>query len=196
MEVFDILFFTNGTTRDEIYARCIEWGAKRVEYYGTDRYRGVSDIVFLNRVFENKQDAVSFLENNFGCMNSTAVMYKVSKKGVSEKTLATINKNIVEYTGRLEKLNKPYYMGVKAKTVRCKGCNTILSTAFCGKSYHNNCPVCGFDLRPQSVLSKVRNSQRMLSELYRDLETYNNQQKSEIKKLGYVLYWAVGCEMK
>ena len=117
-----------------------------------------------------------------------------------------LERRLDDYRKKISELEqKAHYEGVSAKYIKCKNCGSSLSTAFCGKKrgplglghfrgFSNDCPVCGKDLRPQSVKDKIAKYKQTVQEL---TEALKQEQRAleEKQKNKAILYWAVACEV-
>ena len=189
-----LTFKEKNYTKSRIQAECDDWGNCNADFEERGCLAGLGSLVnFTSRIFETQKQAEDYLESTFGNYRQIAVRYKVSDpKKMNTKTIQDLKRRIAEYRKRITELNKPHYQGVKSKTVKCKHCEAVLPTSYCGKSYMNRCPICKEDLRPASVLDKEKAYKKTVEDLSEKLD-------AEIAKLsqttGYELYWAVACEV-
>lgn len=153
-----------------------------------------SYVNFTNQVFDSYDEAADYLYTTTGNYRQTAVKYKVYPPTKETQSIRDLKRRIKEYHDRISELNKPHFHNVKSATVKCKCCGSSLSTTYCGKSYSNNCPVCKAELRPQSVLDKIKKYKSTLGELDKKLKTEikkeNAKQEKKVK-----LRWLVCCEV-
>ena len=103
----------------------------------------------------------------------------------SNEKLKEMQEKLETAKAELEKAKKPYYSvdTVKAKYVGCKHCGSKLAVPYI-KS--NKCPLCGEDLRPQSVQDKMKRLAAKVKKLESDVE-------AKKKRLAEV-YWLVKVE--
>ena len=194
----EILTFDVSCSKADIQTECDEWG----EYNCDIQERGGSgqglgfSIRWTDKIFDTREEAFEYLEGTFGDYRETAVKYKIPKKRATRtKAMEDLDRRISEYRQRINLLHEPHYKGVTVKTIKCKDCGAVLPTAYCGKSYNNNCPVCRNDLRPASILEKINKYSKTLSELEKQLKQETLKREKEASSKGYNLCWAVACEV-
>lgn len=183
-------------TKQQIQDRCDEWG----NYNADLEERGGclcglgSPIQFTNLVFDSRDEADAYLDKTFGRYNQTAVRYKQYPPVKPSADIADLNRRIGEYDQRIAKLNAPHYRGAKQATVKCKKCGSSLATAYCGTTWHNNCPVCREEMRPQSTLDKIDSYKHTVITL-KDKRDKLVKERDRKRKEQPVLFWAVACEV-
>lgn len=191
-----ILTFDEKTSKQAIQAECDEWGSANCDPMERGGCRGglASPVHFTDRVFDSLEDAEDYLYSTAGNYSQTAVRYKVYPETKPCKAIESLNARIAEYRQKISVLNQPHYAGTKQATVKCKVCGSTLATRFCGKTYSNSCPVCGTDLRPQSIHERLEKYESTIDELEKRLkaETAKQNRKNE-SKVRY--FWAVCCEV-
>jgi len=137
-----IMPFDAKATKEQIIKRCNDWAARNVDYNETSRTTLVNPIRFTSQIYESQDEAEQFLNTTFGDYRMLAVRFKRPTGKVPQPTqrLLAVRKRVQDITARLQKYQKPHYAGVKSKTIGCKNCGSALATAYCGKTYGNNCP--------------------------------------------------------
>lgn len=192
----EYLSFPITESKSDIEAECDAWGDANRDHNegGVD---GLADYIDWrdDMVFDDYDSAYSYLStHSAGNYGEMAVKYKKYPKIEPTKTMLNLERRINEYTERISVLDRPHYKNVQQATVKCKCCGSSLATEYCGKTYHNNCPVCNAELRPQSVLEKRDNYCRTLRELRDKLK---EEQKKHEKKLESKakIRWLVCCEV-
>lgn len=191
-----ILSFSEKMSNKEIRKECAYWATCNCDLeerggYGFDDF----DVNFTNKIFEDYDEAVEYLEDTFGHYGQTAVRYKKYPKIEKSKTELDLERRIEEYSKRIHAIDfTPHYAKVSQATVKCKHCGSSLSTAYCGKTFNNICPICKNDLRPESVLKKKESYQQTVMELQKKLKTEVKRQNLNIaSKVEYM--WAIACEV-
>lgn len=192
----NVLTFDAKMKKEAIERECGKWADENCDRRENPRGYDSLSINFTSRVFENYLAACEYLDTTFGNYRQTAVQYKEYPEFAPTKAMQAVNAQIKKYSDLLGELNKPHYANpnIKSKTIKCKACESVLAIKYCGHSYRNNCPVCGADLRPTTVLDKEKAYNTKVEELrnkYRELERAE-QKKLESKA---VLKWAVACEV-
>lgn len=196
-----ILKFKSSMSKRAISDECDAWANANCDpyehggHYDCGGLRG--GVRFTSKVFDTEREAMDYLESTFGNYDQIAVQFKrpVGKELSPTQKLLNARKKWKDCYQRLRAFDKPHYAGVASKTVTCKKCGSSLATAFCGKSYNNNCPVCRADLRPPSTLEALAKAQSNYKQAQKELEMLERgfEQKQTARK--YELYWAVACEV-
>lgn len=116
--------------------------------------RWIESCGILNSFEEAKEYIKS---HDRGWYDSLAVRYKVLdgkettalKKARGKLTLAIKKRNELKY--------KPHFENAKATLIGCRNCGSKISRKHLKG---NECPVCGVDMRPQTVLDNIAKCQR------------------------------------
>ncbi len=195
-----ILTFGPEYSLKQIQSECDEWGDHNCDL-GERNWRmggGLSfPIRFTQKLFETESDAREYLSETFGNYDEIAVRFKSPKKkpNYNSAKIKSLYDRIKNYEEKKAELRKPHYAGVKSASVKCKKCNAVLPTAYCGKTYNNHCPVCREDLRPVSVIEKEEKYSRTIENLRKEIEAEKRAENEKAIKAGYDLCWAVACEV-
>ena len=190
-----ILTFPEKMSNKEISKKCGEWATYNCDLqerggYGYDYL----DVRFTNKIFDCYEDAEKYLNDTFGCYSEIAVRYKKYPKVQPNKAISDLERRIMEYATRITEIDELHYKGVTQATVKCKKCGSSLSTEYCGKTYHNSCPVCRAELRPESTMKKRESYQKTMKDLKEKLRSEEKKQNlRNAAKVEY--YWAVACEV-
>lgn len=191
-----VLTFPEKMSNKEIRKNCARWATCNCDLeerggYGFDDF----DVNFTNKIFEDYDEAEEYLEDTFGHYRQIAVRYKKYPKVEKSKTELDLERRIEEYSTRICQIDCiPHYANTSYATIKCKHCGSALSTAYCGKTFNNTCPVCREDLRPESVLKKKESYQATVMELQKKLKAEVKRQNLKIaSKVEYM--WAVACEV-
>ena len=191
-----ILTFETDDKR-KIQRECDDWGNWNCDPQERGgMYGGLgSGVKFTSRVFDSYEEAVEYLDGTFGHYDQTAVRYykypKREKTSAEKKLEAKIKTN----SEKLRDLDgKPHYKDVKSQYIGCPECGSKLATAYCGKRWYNNCPVCGKDIRPATVIDRIANLKKTLKEANDELLAETRKQDKKYKDKAK-LCWAVACEV-
>ena len=187
-----ILVFPESMSKKEIQTKCDLWGDHNcdLEERGWILGNGLGfPIKWTDRVFDCRDDAEEYLEHTFGNYRQTAVRFKEAK---TTSAMAQVKKSLEKNLQELTELSGTlHYKNAAAKMITCKKCGSSIATAYCGKTWNNNCPVCKSDLRPKSTLDRIQAKKqkvKILQEKYREEERRTAKQNSS-------MYWAVACEV-
>ena len=195
-----VLTFEPTATKAQIIAECNEWGNANSNYHECGGHGGLGgQIRFTDKIFDTEDDATEYLDHTFGDYRLTAVRFKrslMTKTAKPTQKLLAARKKVQELESRYSMLSrKPHYAGVSSKTVGCKKCGSALATAYCGRSYVNNCPVCGADLRPPSTLEIIERTKVNLAQARKELQALEKSFAQKQSGGKYALCWAVACEV-
>lgn len=192
----EILTFDAKTDRAVIGQKCGRWADTHCDKQENPSGYDTLDICFTDYVFDNYEDACDYLSRTFGDYREIAVKYFDYPQFKVTKAMIVVDEQIEKYRNILAELDKPHYADptLKSITVKCKYCNAVLPTKYCGKSYRNNCPICGNDLRPTSTIEKVGKYNEKLNELYKKRKQLVSAEQKKNKSKA-TLRWAVGCEV-
>lgn len=183
--------------KKKIQRECDEWGDYNCDPYERGgRHGGLgSPIRFTSRVFNSLDEAEEYLDGTFGRYDQTAVQYWKYPKHEKTSNEKKLEEKVDATSKTLHDLEyKPHYQGIKSQYVTCPECGSKLSTAHCGKTWRNQCPVCGKDVRPQTILNRVANLKKTLSETNAALKAERKKTDEKNKKKAK-LCWAVACEV-
>lgn len=188
--------FSLDVNREAIVSRISDWSYKNgdLEERGfPNKETFVEEIVFMNKTFNTRDEALDYTEKKTD-RSAIAVKYKEYPPFKPTAAMNSLLKRIKEYRERIAALGKPHYAGVKQATIKCKCCGASLPTAYCGKSYFNQCPVCRAELRPQSTLDKLKTYEDTLKDLNRryDEEVVKQNKKNASKAK---IKWLVCCDV-
>ncbi len=191
-----ILTFETDDKR-KIQAECDEWGDYNCDIRERGGFGGGlgCSVQFTSMVFNDFEEAEKYLDGTFGAYRQKAVRYyeyPKRTKTATEKKLEEKFKKTNEALNALE--DTPHYKGVKSAFVTCPECGSKIATSFCGRSWHNSCPVCRHDMRPQSVLDRRDALKKTLSQTRKEW-TAETKKADEKNKSKAKLCWAVACEV-
>ena len=192
-----ILTFDSKETKESIRRKCDVWADGNMDHEESSSHTLPYPVQFTSRVFNSLREAEAYLETTFGNYREIAVQYKQPKGKEQKPTqkLLAVKKKIDDLTKRLRAMDAPHYQGVKSKTIGCKNCGSALATAYCGKTFGNNCPVCKAELRPASALAGKANVEQQLRAAKAELAQLERAMHDKQLKSGYELCWAVACEV-
>lgn len=157
---------------------------------------GISNIRWNEHVCNTREDAEYWINvHDKGWYDCLACMYKVPKEVKPTESLLSMRKLLEKYAQRYHELNTQLFCeGFKSALYTCKGCNSKLAVKFLKR---NICPVCGSDLRSDTLLKqiasareRVTNQQKAVADeekRLRDKQTKANE-KAEIRWLVKIEY--------
>lgn len=195
----EILVFDEKLPKSRIQAGCDAWGDRHADL---KERGGPGDglgfpVRFTDKVFNTEEEACSYLEHTFGDYKQIAVRFKrpLGKTPEPTQKLILARKRVQELYAKVQLYRQPHYLGVKSKTIGCKNCGSTLATAFCGKTFTNNCPVCRADLRPPSTLKAMQTVQENYKKAKKELDILEQRYAESRTKAKYKMFWAVACEV-
>lgn len=177
-----------------IYAENVD--KKKVQTYWdqhaahADRHEGCTglyqDIRWLPDICASEADAYDMIERkDRGNYDQLAVRFRAA--ATPSAKLKDLNARLGDTRNALFMLEQDiHYSHTTAKFVSCKRCGSALSRTHLKSNF---CPMCGNDLRPQSVRDKVARAKEKVKKLeqqIRDEEKKNNQKGK--------LFWLVKVE--
>jgi len=144
-----------------------------------------------NVILEDYDKAVEYIEkNDRGWYDCLAVKYKSYKKIESAKLKKLEIRSKEAYDKWINEDNKIYMQNIKSMYPSCRHCNSKMLRKHLLKS--NYCPVCGMDLRSETILNKLQNLKTKYSETS---NAYNTEVKNlQNKSNNYELKWLVKIE--
>lgn len=145
--------------------------------------------------FDNFEKAKEFLESIPDSYHATAVKYYDFKEPLENKNTQELSRRIAEYKERVDKIETTaHFANIKSQFIKCKNCGSTIATAYCGKSWRNNCPVCRNDMRPVTELNKLEKYKETINELKEKLTIETEKLQAKQKK-NAIIKWAVHCEV-
>ena len=167
---------------DEIATRESDWGSGLL-----------SSIEWLDKTFKNQDEAYEWINKNDSSYRQMAVKFVDNNSLKYSASYTKKEKQIKQYEDKLNTLNsKIHYSAknVKSKFVTCKTCESKISTKYIRNNY---CPVCGKDLRPDSLVKKIVDMEKDLHKKQLEL---SRLKQDEIKKnkRGKSIKWLVKVE--
>lgn len=108
-----------------------------------------------------------------------------------------MERRIKEYKERVDTLNEPYYANAKSAKITCKKCTSSIATAYCGRPfcYTNKCPVCGSELRPESVVEKLNKYKDTICILQKQLKEEYKKVNEKLAKTSKEEKWLVMAQV-
>ena len=189
-----ILTFSDRESKTNISRQCGTWADRNCDHEENPSGYEYLDVRFTDLMFESFDDASSYLEGTFGNYRQIAVRYRKYPPIKDSKIISDLEKRRAEYQKRIDELDKPHYRNVTQATVKCKNCGSSIATKYCGKSYNNFCPVCGSDLRPESLQKKRDSYCKKREELKEKLIQERKKENSKRIEKAEIM-WAVACEV-
>ena len=197
---WDILTFGPKYTKRGISDQCDAWANHNcdpMEHGGSFDCGGLpGGVVFTGKIFDTESEAREYLHRVSPRYEQIAVQFKkrTGKPLSPTQKLMNARKKVQELSAKYNELErKPHYAGVSSKTVSCKSCGSNLATAFCGKTYGNQCPVCKCDLRPPSTLENIARVKKNLLVAQKELQALEHGFEVKQTSGKYELWWAVAC---
>lgn len=186
-----ILRFENGEDMKTIQTECDAWLAAHVDRRENPHPGSMTIRATRKGVFETLDAAEEYLHGTFGNYRCEMVSYYHCPKRSVSKREVELKQKIAEAATKVNAAAKTHYLGSASKFVTCRHCEAKLPTSYCGTRYHNHCPVCGADIRPQSAKDKDKAARAKLAALEKQLRT---TEIAEDKKNKRIIAHAVACE--
>lgn len=191
--VCDILTFDASMSKNDIIAECNEWSMSNAHW--NEGYFPIKPN-FTGKVFRDFESAVECLNDSFGNYGQLAVQYMEYPEMQPSKKMESITNQIMQTRERLNGIEHTVHYAdpsMKSKTVTCRNCHAVLPREWFGRTIRNDCPVCREDLRPASVLNRIEQLNRKITQLEKQLTKarMENQEKNQNKA---VKHWAIAVE--
>ena len=150
------------------------------------------DIRWIDYVCEDYDAAYKYIENHDrGWYDQLAIKFKEYPELKYSKKYETLLNRLKEIQKRLDDLeNKIHYARVTSKFVGCKKCGSKIASAYIKSNY---CPICRLDLRPTTILEKIKGYKEKISQLKKELEEEKHKMKKKIEKQA-TIKWLVKIE--
>ena len=153
--------------------------------YSYAKYMRWYDDLILN----NYDEARLFLkENDRGNFDNLAVRYMELPEGVTSVELESLRlqfEQAVKEQGNLERTD--YIQSLKAEYIGCKGCGSKVSKKYIK---FNKCPVCGYDLRSDSVKRKIAEAKNKVKEIQEQIK----QEEQKLMGQDVNIKWLIKIE--
>lgn len=157
--------------------------------YEGDYHTGLPDgITWTDKEFDSYEQAERYIYDNY-CKWYECIAVKYRDLDALKKT-----KKIVELEKRKSKVwteydkldNNIHYKNVQAQYVTCRTCGSKINKDHLRS---NRCPVCGKDMRPESLLERLKVMNKKIQKLERELYKEKLRLKAKAK-----LRWMVKVE--
>ena len=153
----------------------------------------VSPIRFVDKLLDSYDEALDWIEHNDkGNYDSVAVKYKYHEVKNPPQYLIKAEKKASDLWKKLSGVEHEIYYGehpVTSNRISCKVCGSAIASYYFKRS--NFCPVCHADMRPATVLDRIKNLKAKLTEA-RKVEAEMNRKCR--KSAPYTEYWLVKIE--
>lgn len=162
-----------------------------------------------NKIFKSVEDARSYLEAQNSYDGRAVKFHDLSelKPLKSETTLEDKIKKLTEDKNKYVRSHRAVRADLKSKFVTCKSCGSRINVAafleitegrpmgrYNDNGGRDNCPVCGVNMRPQSVLDRIQSYNDRIDALSAKL---SNSRKSRADKapVKWIAMWDYHCAM-
>lgn len=141
-----------------------------------------------NFVADNKDEAEAYIkDHDKGWYDCLAVRYRDCTDIQPTKRLQALKKRIVELQDKYYELNENiHYKNVKSEFVGCRHCGSKISRQYIKT---NRCPVCCHDMRPDTVLNRLKSLQQSIKSAESQLTEEQKKLKNKAK-----IKWLVKVE--
>jgi len=142
------------------------------------------DIRWLPDICETQEAAELFIhQHDRKCYDQLAVRFRchaspsATTKALQERFLAA-QKKYEEMSG------KRHFADVKEKYIGCKSCGSRISSKYLKANF---CPVCLADMRPETVLKRIRSSAERVKKLKAELEASVRKDAANTNQLRWLV---------
>ncbi len=151
-----------------------------------------NDIRWINVTLDSYDEAYNYIEgHDNGWYDQLAVKYRSYPDFKPSKTYLTLKERYEKNKNRLNDLiNKIHYSDVKSSFIGCKVCGSKISSKYIKTNY---CPVCQADLRPATVLERIKAAELAVEKADKELHAELKKLREKNKKKA-VIKWLVKIE--
>ena len=176
--------YSTSTNKKEIYAELNE----RVERYTWgEGGNGIDEIRWNDHVCDNYEQAQKWIEqHDKGWYDCLAVRFYSPVVTKSEKIIELDRKIREAYDAYRKKDQELYIKKRTSEFIGCKKCGSRMNSQYLSRNY---CPVCGGDLRSDTILKSIASAKNKWENAKKNREDYvNKHSKKEIRWLVKIEY--------
>lgn len=180
----NIKTYDNNVNKKKVFAEL-----NQQAIYEGDYHDGLSDdISWLDKEFDSYDQAEQYIHDNYcNWYECVAVKYRDLNGVKKTKKIIELENRISKVRNEYDKLdNNIHYKNVQAQYVTCRTCGSKINKDHLRS---NRCPVCGKDMRPESLLERLNAMNKKIKKL--EKEVYNEKLKLKGKAK---LRWMVKVE--
>lgn len=147
-----------------------------------------SDIRWIDFVCDNKDQAREYIEkHDSGWYDQLAVKFKQADYSKNKKIIALKERknNVLRKKQSLDSVM--HFKDTKSSLITCKGCGSKISNQY--MQHRNTCPVCGFDMRSDTIKNRLKSYDDKIETLKDEIE---KEQRIADQKGN--LFWLVKTE--
>lgn len=150
-------------------------------------YSLMSDIEYVDKTFSDIAEAKAYLlKEDYGVMCNMAVKVKgVHMKSENHKSLEL---KVEDLKKKLEEIEKPHALKSAAKLISCRNeeCSSKIAKKFITSNY---CPVCGADMRPDTLVNKRNRIEKALTDAIEKLKVHEERWAKKLSKPAEDMYF-------
>lgn len=180
--------------KEEISADCSDFcfnNCDLEETGGRNPFKGVS---YFKIILDCYEDAEDFLYRKNSGRNCIAVRYKHTENFKPSSKLKKLEERKATLEKRVSELSVSWKADeMKSQTIACKNCGSKLATAYMkGKC---QCPLCRYDLRPQTLKDRIEKANNDLKEVSAELKKLEKAEIIKHNNKTSSLRWLVLCDV-
>lgn len=179
--------------------------AREFAFYNTDRMENPSGsydnrlTIVEDIVIDSFEEAEEYLSSRFQGYNDGAVQFRDVESIKVPKAIETKEKQIAKVRFELkEEREKNHFANHKSKFIGCPHCQSKINAEFVKKARMlyliNTCPVCKEDMRPKTVLDKLKNKEKKIDDLKKQVNAMKKEFQKKVKDKAKIK-WAVKVEV-
>lgn len=202
-------------SNSEICSLAADEATEDMRYNGTDESGDFSPNRIKpepNKIFKSVEDAREYLDYvaDNGFYDSRAVKFhdlSELKPLKSETTLEDKIKKLTEDKNKYVRSHRAVRADLKSKFVTCKSCGSRINVAafleitegrpmgrYNDNGGRDNCPVCGVNMRPQSVLDRIQSYNDRIDALSAKLSE-SRKSRADKAPVKWIAMWDYHCAM-
>lgn len=177
--------YAENVNKDRVQA---EWDAvARVEGRGEGASGLPEKIRWHSPIMDSEKEAEEYISrHDSGWYAQLAVRFRVSN--AQSAKIAGAKERLSLARGKFQALNqKPHFANTKAGFIGCKNCGSRIAAKYLKGNF---CPVCRADMRPETVLKKLKG---LSANIEKAQKAYDEAVKTEAKK-SKTINWLVKTE--
>lgn len=155
-------------------------------HYWESEGKAPGKIRFIDVTLPNYEAALEYIEkHDRHWYDNLAVKYKAIPDGKTSKKLETLRAKLSTTYTEYRKLNESVpAKDFKAEFVGCRHCGSKISKKYIKSNY---CPVCGKDMRSETLLKRLQTMQEKCEKLRADIKTEEHNLAEKYGKLCWLV---------
>ena len=186
MHCIHYVTFDENTSTKEIESTVQDWALRYSDSGGL-----CEAIRFVDKVFDDRKKAESYIKAIDHTYGNFAVKFKCAAENNTSAKLKDLNEKFTKAHNEYYALRDAcHFKTITSAFIGCKNCGSKLSREHLVRKGVNGCPMCGAELRPQTVLDRISKKKADLENITKAIEKEQNR----LAKTKGVVKWLVKYE--